>query len=315
MVDEIRKQLDKVTGELLESFIPFDKLKVLKFQAGLHAIHGAQKDIDIDKKTNLYAVCDDAALEKLLSEHGISKYDFDKVPSVIKAFENGELDAYEAIKQLPHLLQEAIQKVNEKSRNIYEVPASGMIAVTLNLINNDAKDALIAGQAGERTLQAIERISKNKSIAKKHNFRSSTKLSMAYMGGIGKEPRYLTAARATNHLADLLEGAVLLNPDIAENPSVKNSLEAFRYIIMQIFLQSSRKLKTSGVTEASEEFEKLAKYISKNDEKNNHEGAINAIRDGLDLAKNLFEGSDDESKHFENIINKRLDQLKDLEPV
>ncbi len=62
MVDEIRRRLDKVTGELLESFIPFDKTRVLKFQTGLHAIHGAQKDFDNDKKTNLYAVSDDAAL-------------------------------------------------------------------------------------------------------------------------------------------------------------------------------------------------------------------------------------------------------------
>jgi hypothetical protein len=310
MVDEIRKKLDKVTGELLEAFVSFDKTRVLKFQAGLHALHGAQQHLENDKKTNLYAIADDAALEKLLSEHGIAKHDFDKVPDVIKRFENGEMDAAEALKQLPDLLQEAVRKVNEKNRGLYEVPASGMIAVTLNLVNNDTKNALIAGQAGEQTLQAIERISKKD--LKRNNF-SNTK----YIDKIGNEPHYLTAARATNHLADLLEGAVLLSPTMIENSHVKNSLHAFRYIIRQIFLQSASNLKKSGVTEASDSFATLADYLSLDNHHNGHEEAINAISGGLDFARQIFEqnGSDEDARYFEEVVQKRLKQLRDFEAV
>ncbi len=241
------------------------------------------------------------------------------MPSVIKSFENGELDAYETLKQLPHLLQEAIQKVNEKNSGMYEVPASGMIAVTLNLINNDAKNALIAGQAGERTLQAIERISKKEAPKRHNNFKSSTKLSTIYIDKIGNEPRYLTAARATSHLADLLEGAVLLSPDILENAHVKNSLHAFKYIIRQIFLQSANNLKNSGVTEASDSFSTLANHLSLDNQHNGHDEAINAISGGLDFARQIFEEnsdvSDEDAKYFEEVVSKRLKQLRDLEAV
>jgi hypothetical protein len=314
MLDEIREKLNKVNGELLESFLPFDKKRVLKFQTGLQVLNDAEKNLKSEKKTNLYAVYDDTALEKLLAEHGIHKHDLDKVPDVIERFSEGDIDAYDAIRQLPQLLQDAIKKVNEKNRQLYEIPASGMIAVTLNLIDNDAKDALIAGQAGERTLQAVERIA-NKSMT--DNFSMNKKISSHIFDAPSLEPKYLTAAKAANHLADLLEGAVFLEPKISSDDGIKNSLSALKYMASRIFLQSSKKLKKSGIKDASSGLANLAHHFGRDVNFDSHDEAMHAIKAGLDLAQNIFadKASDEESRYFDEIVKKRLAQLKDLEAV
>ncbi|MCE3232607.1 MAG: hypothetical protein K0R98_864 [Rickettsiaceae bacterium] len=315
MIEDIRKKLDKVTGELLESFIPFDKRRVLKFQAGLHAIHAAQKDLETDKKTNLYAVCDDLMLEKLLSEHGISKNDLDKVPDAIASYSDNPKETNKTLEELPNLLQQAVYKVSNKKREIYEIPASGMIAVTLNLVNSDAKDALIAGQAGERTLQAIERISKKKE-GKNKEYYSSTAFSAPYHDSNIKEPGYLTLAKATNHLADIFENAISKQPKITNDSIIKASLNAFRYIIKEIFKQSSNRLKESGVEEASASIAKLAESLSSTTgEVASHASAINAIKQGLEVIKNNPNLTDADAEYFETVVNKRLEQLKDFESV
>lgn len=335
MVDDIRKNLDKVTGELLESFLPFDKSRVRTFQAGLHALHTAQQDLEPGQKTNLHAVCDYPALERLLGQHGIDKQDFDKVPSVLKQFEDGELDAFEAIKQLPHLLQEAVQKVNENTRAIYEVPQSGMIAVMLNLVSNDAKNALIAGRAGERTLQTVERIANKYSndtgrvsaasilSDRLYEIGNPAKLARSYIDRMDGQPGYLLAARANNHLADLLEGAIMLNPALSKEDSVQRALQAHRFITRRVFLKSSSMLKESGADEAASNIASLVEYMAAytSDEQvvMSIEEAVETIRSTLEDANKSLEGllkiSREEAVDFDSLLLKRLGQLRELDPA
>ncbi len=325
MVDETRRNLDKVTGELLESFIAFDKQKALHFQTGLHAIHDAQKDIESSSKTNLHAVYDEEKLHKLLAEHGISEEDFSKVPNIMKNFEDGKSDAYETLRQLPELLQEAIRKVNEKSHTLYEIPAWGMIAVTLNLVSKDIKNALIAGQAGERTLQVVERVNKHKpglislfnrsSILndRLYDFGSESRLARPDIDMFVSEPQYLVSARATNHLADLLEGMVMLDPEIAGDKNAVNASRSLKCLAVDTFLHSSNILKKLGENDASNKIATLANQLLKDKEMLRAE-AISTLRSSLtsighDMQKRNSI-SQKEASDYEKLIEKRFVQME-----
>jgi hemerythrin-like domain-containing protein len=326
VVEEIRNKLDRATGELLESFVNFDKKMVLKFQTGLHAIHSAQKDKE--DKINLHTICNHDELEKLLTEHGINKEHFEKVPDVINQFENDDIQASEALSQLPELLQDAIEKVNSKTRDIYEVPASGMIAVTLNLISDNIKDALLAGRAGERTFKAIESVIKGTPPGKKqtvfedrlYDF-GSTKPARPYIDlELDLRPRYVTAAKAANHLADLLEGAAMLSPEVSKDEYVKESLDAYKFIARKILLKSSSNLKKSGIKTASSNIKTLADYIAEQYDEclvRNLKEAVASIKLGLGSAFNTLELNRKltslEAEDFENLMKKRLQQVEALE--
>ncbi len=272
MVSDIRKNLDKVTGELLESFVSFDKDKVLHFQAGLHALYDAQKKRNESEKINLYTICDTSSLEGLLKDYGISKEDFEKVPSAIKECNSSGLKA--SVNILPELLQRAVDKVNSKARSfLYEVPAAGMIAVSLNLVSSEVKNALIASQAGERILQATERTSViNPSMLAAHkdsilkdriyDYGSDVRLARPYIGGFGDDPKYLIAAKAMHHLADILEGGVRLYPKMIEYSYVQEAINRFRFLSAGIFSYSSGMLKQAGETDAAEKIDVLVQHIT-----------------------------------------------------
>src|SRR4051812_4919005 len=85
MLDETRRNLDKATGELIESFVNFDKNKAMQVEIGLHAIHNAQKNSAPEKRINLYTVCDHDKLHKLLEEHGITRNEFEQIPAIIES--------------------------------------------------------------------------------------------------------------------------------------------------------------------------------------------------------------------------------------
>ncbi len=332
MVEDIRKNLDKVTGELLESFVKFDKSKVLHFQTGLHVLHKAEKDSPY-KKTNLYAVCDHHLLERLLAEHGISKYDFDQVPQIIKDFESGRTDAYDTLRKLPDLLQEAVHKVNERNRAVYDVPAMGMIAVNLSLISNDIKNALLAGQSGEKTLQAAERIdglvfhsiassnNKDKILQDRlYDFGGNTRLARPYIDLHADEPGYLIAAKAGHHLADLLEGAVLLDKNLASENDIKKSVEAFKIISATIFDKSSAELHRHGEENAGEKIKDVAQHVrGRVGEDYQGKAAIANAENGLKMAcKTLFELAifdEKEKEDFNILTEKRINQLKLAEEI
>lgn len=325
MFDDIRDNLNKVTGELIESFVNFDKWKVLHFQAGLYALHSAQQGIEEARKIDLYAVCDTDMLTKLLEENGISKDVFNKIPSVIKDFESGKVDAYNTMKKLPHLLQDAVEKVNAKARSFYEIPASGMIAVTLNLVNPEVKNALIAGQAGERSLKAIERASKVRRasrVASKdsiltgrlYDLGSTSRLALSYIGQFDSDPKYLTAAKATNHLAELLEGAVMLEPAIASYNDIQKSMDVFKQRSVGILSEASKKLNEFGETDASDKIGKLANYLAKECQPAvSDKAALDVIKKGFDSANTALRNGrifdQKESEDFKTLVGKRLGQI------
>jgi len=324
MVEDIRRNLDKVTGELLESFLLFDRNRALHFQTGLYAIYSFQKNIENTKKTNLYAIHDEEKLHELLANIGISPADFEKVPAAIKAFEEGNISAYAAIKELPQMLQEAINKVNEKQRVLYEIPAAGMIAVSLNLVPCESKNALIAGQAGERTLQVAERLSlpalpnhkkesRNDILSDRlYDISSNTRLARPYIDMHQHEPKYLLAAKATNHIADIMEGFLMLSPEIFSEDYMKKASDCLKSIAFYTFERCAEILKENGDIYANSQMELLLKSFDF--DRMERSEAISTLRSSLSSLNHDMEKSKSlsykESYDADLLIEKRFDQAE-----
>jgi len=132
MLDETRRILNKATDELIESFANFDKNKANHLKIGLDAIYHAQKDLDPDKKINLYAVCDYDLLHSLLEENGISRNEFEKVPHILETKKTSP----EHLTNLSKPLRDALLNIENKSRSNYDVPSSTMVAVMFNMVHD-----------------------------------------------------------------------------------------------------------------------------------------------------------------------------------
>jgi hypothetical protein len=211
-----------------------------------------------------------------------------------------------------------------------------MIAVMLNLVSNDAKNALIAGRAGERTLQTVERIA-NKYRAdsgrgasaasilsdRLYEIGNPAKPARSYIDRMDSQPGYLLAARANNHLADLLEGAIMLNPALSQESSIQKSLHAHRFLTRRVFLKSSSLLKEAGADEAASNIASLVEYMAGQAADDqvvmSIEDAVETIRVGLEDAnkslERLLKISREEAADFDSLLIKRLGQLSELDPA
>lgn len=330
MHNETRKKLSKATGELIESFVNFDRTKVLHFQAGLHAIHKAGQELDSEHRPNLYNVSDTAALEKLLAQYNVPVDDFKKLPDIMKELESGKPEAFRKLEELPPPLRHAVSKVSSKETALYDVPIAGMIAVTLNLVSPDVKNALIAGQAGERALKATERASSILSSSTVHNkesvlrgllydYKDTSKPATLDVDETDTNPKYLVAAKATNHLADLLEGGIKLAPNVVEEEAVKNALKTLKSLSIRIFNETSRQLQQAGIDQAAQQIGQLAEELSLQQKKNEGgvastmDAALRLTQQGLEKIKdelrnrNIF--TEQEAKDFEEMVNHRIRQI------
>jgi hypothetical protein len=236
MVEQTKKDLNKFTGELISSFIDFDKQDVIDFQAGLLSIHN--KEQNLENKTNLYSIRTKEDLKDKQAELGIKTEDVKKAKiSVLSG------------KGMPR-----------------EVPVAGMISVTLGLVSNETKDTLMEAQAGNRIIKAVEDIQAANQIVDKEKFingtivdvRDSSKQARFFIGGFGKDPEYLASAQANNHLADILAGSLALDKDNKKIPEVKEAMESLKNTGAKILGSAAMKLSKQGHDNASSKIEKLA---------------------------------------------------------
>jgi hypothetical protein len=325
MTEKTRRNLDKAIGDLIESFVKFDKNEVMHLKVGLQAIHNAQKNSDPASKTNLYAVRDKDFLHKLLEDHGISRSEFEKIPEIMfgsKASAENHMDS------LPEQLREAVLNVDGNHSQTYEIPTPGMVAVMFNMVSEKVKNALVAGQAGERTLRAIERATTvsyfpaMKDAALKdtlYDYGNSDRPARSHIDRARGEPDYLVSAKATHHLADLFESSLKLHPASKHFESTAKSAEAFNKLAACIFDHSADHLDKASEIGAAEEIKALAVSVKNGDKKLVTSEACDVVESGMNTLREAMhaEGiiTEKESEDFKAMVTKRIDQIKRMEMV
>lgn len=209
--------------------------------------------------------------------------------------------------------------------------SDSMDAVMRNLVNIDVKHALDAGKAGEYILQAIERASRiavHEMKDGKHNILKgtlydmldNTRLARPYIDLNIIEPAYVKAAKATHHLADLLESSIKLLPEIIELEEVVNALSLLKLMSIRIFTKSSEKLREAGTEKAADQIEALAKHLS-SQHVTEEAMVIATINDAISIAeKGLRKAyselkkkqilTEKEAEDFIELTNKRLKQIE-----
>lgn len=325
MTEKTRLNLDKAIGDLIESFVEFDKNTVMHLKIGLEAIHNAQKHREPAQKANLYAVCDYGSLHRLLESNGIPYHEFAQIPELL-AIENREKQHFRGLSKP---LQEAIAHIMAKANSDYDVPTTGMVAVMFNMVSDKVKNALVAGQAGERTLRAIERattvsqFTTRKEIALRdtlYDYGNKHRLARPYIGAIWNEPDYLISAKATHHLADLFESSLKLFPAARTFESTAKSMQGFNKLAACIFTHASVNLDMAQAEKAASEIKELAKrFGGYGHEKSEAIDACKIVDDGMrHLRKSLrMEGiiSEQESQDYEELVNRRIEQIRKMELV
>jgi hypothetical protein len=314
MVNQTRENLDKATSDLIASFVKFDQEKAKQLEIGLHALHNAQKDKN--HKINLYAVCNYDMLHKLLAEHGISRSEFDKIPGLLASTEK------ENFTEISDPLKEAL--LNKAD---YNVPNAAMIAVMFNMVDDKVKNALIAGQAGERTLKAIERATtvSHLPLLKEMAFKDTlydygNNKNLARESIDHSQNNYLISAKATQHLADLLEMSLKLYPRALNFPSTAQSLSGFNQLAANIFYLSAQNLRKAKSDDAADKIHELAKHVESVSTINTTNlPAYESVANGMQIIREAMQAdhviNDEESRDYEALVKKRIEQIKNMEWV
>tara|TARA_B100001564_G_scaffold358302_1_gene376603 strand:+ start:650 stop:1618 length:969 start_codon:yes stop_codon:yes gene_type:complete len=300
MSDDIRKTLDQATHRLLESLSGYDKQKVTQVYAGMRALMGR----DVDPVEQLL---DPEQLTELLREQGIGEDQMQIAANLIH--HEGELGSAEQqqLESLPESVQDAVNEIRSHASQEQIFAGPAQIASALNLIKKETRDALIASQVGERILQARERVDSRHSAssASKHtllvdtlyDFGSNTNLARDDIGHLGQDDPYLIAAKATQHLADLFDTVLALQPAMKKQGSVVKGLEAIEFIAKYILEQSAVQLKNHGNSAAAGKIDQLAQSIQQKYTSNSIEpaAAIIMIKTGLAYASSIL--------HKEGVFN------------
>jgi len=322
MLDETRHILNKATDELIESFIGFDKKKANHLRVGLDAIYHAQKNAAPDTRVNIYAVCDYEILHNLLEKHGISRREFAKVPHILEKKDNKQ-------NKLAHLskpLREALLNIENNSRPNYELPTPTMVALMFNMVQHGVTHALIAGQAGERTLKAMERATAASSIPMLkanalhdtlYDFGDGKRLARRYIGNSGKEPEYLVFAKATNHLADLFESSLQMHPSARTTEGTEKSMQGFRKLAAKIFHHAADNLQIASAPEAADKIKKLAYHVDKESPGKDSQTAFNYIEKGMQTIMEAMHAdgviNSEESNDYKELVGMRIEQMRKME--
>jgi len=270
MSEVIRKQLNASTDELIERFVPYNKEEVHRFRSGLRALHHIEKNKEAQDKTNLYAVESTEVLKSLLAQHHVSEDFYHKLPAFLST--EGDKPAVHEWDALPENFQYMVEEITNAHIPAYEVPAPGMVAIMLNLVNDPIKYALTASRAVDQVIHAIERIESLKvssaPVQKSQLFQDTlydygdtTRLARPYIAGFGLTPSYVSAAKALQHLAELCEVAVKLLPKIVEEEEIREALTAFTQLTVYILTRARDALHHEKANDAAEKIGELAVYF------------------------------------------------------
>jgi hypothetical protein len=196
---KFRETLNKPTAALIADVVRFDKDKALDLQARLLAIHKAEADLPREAQQDLYGIRDEAKLTTALKKAGVT--------------DAGIAEAHADV-------------VSEKGMP-RAVPMLGMVATSFRLVSNDIKNALMAAQAGERTIRAGELMGGMRAdalpAALDHllpgtviDARNPAEPARGFIGKFKDDPPNLVAAQAIHHLADLATASAALGVAAAD---------------------------------------------------------------------------------------------------
>jgi len=190
------------------------------------------------------------------------------------------------------------------------------------------KNALLAGQAGERTLKAMERATSVSTIPTLkatalhdtlYDAGDNKRLARQYIGNSGKEPDYLVSAKATNHLADLFESSLKLHPSARGLESTVKSMNGFNKLAASIFHHAADNLHMASAPDAAEKIKELAHHVDEAHPDSDAQTICNAIESGMNtlMAVMREDGviNEEESKDYRELVRTRIKQMKKMELV
>jgi len=203
-VSSFRETLNKPTASLIADVVRFDKPAAMELQAKLLAIHRAEESLPKEAQQDLFRIRDAAGLE-----HGLKKAGVNEAGLAAARLE------VESQKGMPRA-----------------VPLLGMVATSFRLVSEDVKNALMAAQAGERTIRAGELMGGMQSggtAAPVANVlpglvtdaREPTEPARGYIGKFKNDPPPLVSAQAVHHLAEMAAGAAALGLNEHDVPALR----------------------------------------------------------------------------------------------
>ncbi len=259
MYDELKRELNLFTGELISAFIPFDKTPAINFQTGLLSLSISEASKEPKDRTNLFSIKNADELQEKLSRSAVS-------PIIRK-------QAYETVisgKGMPR-----------------DVPPMGLIAVTLGLVSNDLKNELMTCQAANRTINSLESWGKTEpSIESLNNniydARDASKPARHFIGGFGKDPQSLVAAQATNHMGDILCSLIAFDKNLLNESAIIKAKQALSASAATSLISAGQKLSNHNVPRAKEIIAYgMSNYTNDNLSAKTIQSAINYASDAL----------------------------------
>lgn len=134
-------------------------------------------------------------------------------------------------------------------------PPLGEILLALGFVAKEDKNALLAAQAGERTLRATERTRNHFAQGVDENvFVALVKAPKWQHAGKAGDPLYLQAAQAANFKSELLEAAVAMAPEMLQNGEVnlqvQQAMASLDGIATTSYMNAAQVLATQHATTA-----------------------------------------------------------------
>ncbi len=229
MYDKLKKDLNLFTGELISEFIPFEKDKVIDFQTGLLSLSLSEANKAPKEKTNLFGIRNEDDLKNKLLASSVS----------------------------PMLRKQASKTVISGQGMPRDVPPMGLIAVTLGLVSNDVKNELMACQAANRTICALEDWDKLEPSVENidknlYDQRDKGKQARHFIGGFGKDPQSLVAAQSINHMGDILSSLIACDKKLISSPYVTKAKEALETSAAKSLILAGENLARADIPRATE---------------------------------------------------------------
>lgn len=273
MLEETRGKLTQVTGRLIESFVTFDKSYVLHFQACLAALYYLKRQGKLSDKVNLFLVRTAKQRDELCAENGIHPEHLTKSMELIRQLDGRTInDMTEELASLPEALAWGVRYVFEPELHLKDIPMIGLLAVTLDLVDEDLKNVLLASQSTERTLAATERMMSDDALDKKidkekvlrgvlYDYVDQRNYARSYIQHSAGEPDFLIAAKALNHLTELIEAVLLIEPQLKNNRLIMDIVWALRSLLVRQLHRCAKRLLSGAHPSIGQELQLLAQDL------------------------------------------------------
>jgi|GEM_PF-3260926 len=192
------------------------------------------------------------------------------------------------------------------------VPLTADIAVEKGYITPEAKEAILLAQAAERTLEAAEGksggIPLQRDGDKVTGFNVDDKMfSRSFIGANPKDSPELVQAQALEHTASLIQGAVDIDPALAQNEKIIRAREAMQVLGQEAYGEAAERMSAAGLK--PESVAVAQKYATPEGGKPpmTREEALQAVKEGAEVAAGSVPES--QRQQFTQILTQRQQQI------